>query len=187
MTFIEFLGFLVMMFAFAILIMRRIFEERRRQMNPEAYKQEQTEKEKALKEFLRTLQIDVEEGSPPPPPEPLPISEEVDFIEETGTHRTVRKQFRLRSEIEKERDISVVGDREFKPRMEDRYERVHLGEGVVSSELALEDLERRFPGVDRMFPGEEKAKPSRARALVSGLKSRKEMIILHEIIGPPKG
>lgn len=86
MTFIEFIGFIVTILALFFLLIRKSWEERKRRENPEIYEEEEKDREKALREFLRSLNVEVEETETeleePPPPEPIaPPSPQV---QETG-------------------------------------------------------------------------------------------------------
>ena len=74
MEFIEFLGFIITMIAMVFLLARRAREEKRRRANPEAYEQEESEKEEELRDFLRSLDPNLELYPPKPPPPPPKVA-----------------------------------------------------------------------------------------------------------------
>jgi hypothetical protein len=87
MTFIEFIGFIITISAMVFLFARQTWENYRRRKYPEAYAEEVRKKDDALKELLKSMNIEVEEEeeieddyeepvrrplpTPPPPPKPL--------------------------------------------------------------------------------------------------------------------
>ncbi len=76
MNFVEFIGFVIVILAMFFILIRRAMEERRRRKYPELFEKEEQEREKALKEFLRGLNVDVEEVEelkPEPPPLPKAV------------------------------------------------------------------------------------------------------------------
>lgn len=81
MNLIEFIGFIITMVAMTFLILRRVWEDRRRRAHPEEYSNKKEQQEATLKQFLKSLDIDMdeedEEGEierhiPPKPPQPIP-------------------------------------------------------------------------------------------------------------------
>lgn len=67
MTLIELIGFIITMAAFFLLVAKQARDERKRRQNPEAYEEEEErEHQQAVKDLLRSLNIDVPEDEPPP-------------------------------------------------------------------------------------------------------------------------
>ena len=72
MNFIEFLGFIIALFAMTFLFAKRVSEERRRRLHPEEFQYEQDEQERAVQELLESLNIQVETPAKKTPPKPIP-------------------------------------------------------------------------------------------------------------------
>lgn len=74
MTLIELIGFMITMVAFFLLIAKQARDERRRRQNPEAYEEEaEQEHQETIKHFLRSLNIEIPEDTPPPKKELPPV------------------------------------------------------------------------------------------------------------------
>ncbi len=79
MNFTEFIGFIITLLAFFLLVGKQARDERKRRQNPELYEEEQMKQQEAVKELLKSLNIEVdsemlppqEEEVPPPPPEEI--------------------------------------------------------------------------------------------------------------------
>lgn len=72
MSLVEFIGFVISMAALIFLFFKRVSEERYRRQHPEEIAEEEHEKELALKEFMKTMHIDIgEEEKIVPPPKPV--------------------------------------------------------------------------------------------------------------------
>jgi len=163
-TFIEFLGFIISLAAMIVLFLRKVFEERRRAKNPEEYHREQDEKERRLREFLSGLQDDM--------------------------HKT--KDFRKVREDEEEEDeedewkekkyippvVPTPPKQVFKPKYE--YKAEKLSQTKQSEHYYLHRSH------DAYDLAEMDVNPSRASEVVSRLGSKKDMVILHELLSPPK-
>lgn len=72
------IGFIISVLALAFLILRNAWQERSRQQNPEEYARNEKNREKRLKDLLRTMDIEIEdeeeeEPQTPPQPPPRPI------------------------------------------------------------------------------------------------------------------
>lgn len=72
MTFIELIGFIITMFAFFLLVAKQARDERKRRENPEAYQEDEEQQQEAIKDLLRSLNIEVPEEKPAPPSPPTP-------------------------------------------------------------------------------------------------------------------
>lgn len=75
MTFIEFIGFIITLVAMFFIVIKRIFEQRAAQRNPEEYAERERQHQLALKKFYRSL-----EGQ---------MIEEEDEIEEEIEHEPI--------------------------------------------------------------------------------------------------
>lgn len=90
MTFIEFIGFIISISAMVFLFARQTWENYRRRKYPEQYAEEVRKKDDALKELLKSMNIEVEEEEeiededdyvepvrrpPPPPPKPIQLKQ----------------------------------------------------------------------------------------------------------------
>jgi hypothetical protein len=65
MNLIEFIGFLITMSAMTFLILRRIWEERQKRSHPEEYDKKKEHQEANLKQFLKSLDIDMNDDEEP--------------------------------------------------------------------------------------------------------------------------
>lgn len=81
MTFIELIGFIITMVAFFLLVAKQARDERKRRENPEAYEEEMEQQQEAVKDLLRSLNIEVPEERPAPPPSPSPSLEKMEKTE----------------------------------------------------------------------------------------------------------
>ena len=89
MTFIEFIGFIIVMLALFFLMLRRARDEKYRRDHPEEFEQELKGQQLAMREFLESLNIEVEEEKPPPPP---PVEEEELAIEEPLRSKVIEEK-----------------------------------------------------------------------------------------------
>jgi len=185
MSLIEFIGFIISVTAMIFLLVRRAWEERHRRKHPEEFKDEQQRQEQTLKQFLKSLDIDMEdeeEFSPPPKPrveqpvEPPPPPHEMQAQAKPKPHRLLQEdEYRFRDKIESYHPESKIEKRKLKIRIDDRY-KGFTGEHIVSPELSEKP---------EVYHAIEKLKSSRARRLVTQLHSRKDMIVYQEIMNPP--
>ena len=75
--------FVLVLLLFIFPIIREVLAQRKRQQNPEAYKKEKKKEEMALKQFLKTFELEPEDEQilkthPEPPPAPPPPAPEVE-------------------------------------------------------------------------------------------------------------
>lgn len=177
MSFIEFIGFVISIAALFFLFIKRFLEDRRRAKNPEQFKEEPQERQ-ALKEFLKSLEIDMEEDKkysahqPPKAPSqpPQPSSRQAS-----------------KSSLPARQKELVVEKRKAKAGYEDKYRDAYQDTYTNTYEDRI--LSRRFQKQEKGSAYEiiEMDKATRVVNLLRGLKSPKDMILLNEIIGPPKG
>lgn len=169
-------------FFFSILVMLFVFGRYllRRHKNPEDEKQQK----KTLKDFLKSLDVDMEGldeeeeaeramprvpvmKQPPPPPPQI----------KAKPHRKVEDDFRFQTRVEQRRFETKVEQRRLETAVEKRKQ--DFGANIVSS-----DLRHGQDAYARALAHTEKS--SRGLELVSRLGSKKNMIILQEILNPPK-
>jgi len=110
MTLIELIGFIITMAAFFLLIAKQARDERKRRQNPEAYEEEaEREHQEAIKDLLRSMNIDIPEeqpehrkAEPPPKPEiPLPPKEpKKAAVTHFKTHKSFKDPYAFRKSFE---------------------------------------------------------------------------------------
>jgi hypothetical protein len=159
MTFIDFIGFVIAMLAFFILIGKQVREERKRRQNPEAYEEESEQhQQEVVRELLRSLNIEVpavqQEAKPPPPPakpsydRDLNTQKEVEISSTPAPRKTVHSSQR-----------SVFKDPYLIRKKADHQEAYLI----------------------------KKQKASSAKRILGKDLPLKQAILLREILGPPKG
>lgn len=166
MNLIELLGFVIVLAAMAIIMFKRAYEDYKKRKNPEEYEEEERKKEEALKQFLKSLDIEVETeeeaeaviaSEPPPPP-----------------GRSVADEFAFERPLEERHQASAIEDRLFSVALDKRYE-------IPRKRVATPSM--RMPS-------------SRDAYLIEGRSTHvwrllkkghlKDAILLREIIGPPR-
>ncbi len=110
MTLIELIGFIITMAAFFLLIAKQARDERKRRQNPEAYEEEaEREHQEAIKDLLRSMNIDIPEEQPESKkPEPPPIPEiktppqkpEKAAVSHFKTHKSFKDHYALRKSFD---------------------------------------------------------------------------------------
>lgn len=179
----DFLTFVFTVMVLIILYFKKKWEKKMREQHPE----QQSEQEKALSEFLRSLEGDMEEmkeqekepvivrevkRAPPPPPQEV----EKEYELQHATRRTVSDSFKFESDLETYRQKSVVEDHYLQPKIkEELFE--SLGDNVVSSELTQEVDAYEIAKVDER---------SRLSNKLHQLASMRDLVIFHEVMGKPK-
>lgn len=188
MTFVEFIGFIVALAILMFSAVRRVLEERRRTADPEKYKREvrkqREQSEKAYRDLLKSLNIEVpEEMKPPPPPVPKKESQK-GAAHKVPTpakaaceapHRRLSEDFELHTNIEDRKRINPIETREFDTRIGDRFGE-NYGRSLVNPEL-------RGSGPAR---SKTRGRVPRIQNVLAGLPSNRSLIYAKEIIGPPK-
>ena len=157
MTFIEFIGFIITMVAFFLLVVKQARDEKKRRQNPEAYEEEMEYQQEAVKDLLRSLNIEVQEDKPPvPPPPPTPV---VEMLKEPSMPKVVE------SKIPKSMRIAKFD-------YGNAFRDPHSQRGIFEHEEAY--IKR-------------KEQQSRVKSLLRKPDSFKDAIILKEVLGEPKG
>lgn len=189
MQFEEIIGFIISMLAIAFVIGKNIYEEIRKRKHPEEYVKEKERRDSAMRDFMKSIDdhpkkkhyVDEDEDMEPEPYKP-PIRKPVPkktIDNRRPVPRTVKDNFHYNDRFDVFQPKTQVEGRDFKNAIEDRYGDRDTGASVVSSDMTMEDPVHAYEI--------KKKQPSRAEKLLSGLHSRKDMVVIHEIISTPKG
>jgi len=179
-NFIEFIGFIITIVAMFVILIRRSMEERRRRQNPELYEQEEEDREKALRDFLRTMNLEVEEFPgeeekplPPPPPKTKPLPPKP-----SRTRRLVRDAYELESPLDEYERTQGVESRRLETEV-GQTEFGEIGQDIVTGDLFMQ------PSLGA-YEIREGGEGSRVTKMLGQLSSPIDMIVYHEIIGKPR-
>ena len=185
MTFIEFIGFLVTMFALIFLYLKRYFNEKKRAEHPEEYEEYQHQKEQALEDFFRSLNIDVpppeieKEVPPPPPPKKESIPLALQIRQKKRPIRKVKYDYELDTHFDDFEPYSAVADRELEKHITEETIDIYTRDIVSDDLLMAESLKRAY----EIPTGRASA---RIETYVDRLDDLRSMILYRELIGPPK-
>lgn len=186
MSIVEFIGFIVSLVAILLIMLRRNWEDRQRKNHPERYNDE-ADQEDALKNFLRALEGDMEEGKEiskkysesPLPPLPI-LHKEEEEIPLERTHRTVADDFQFQAKLDRFQRQSAIDSRHIKLDItSNRFEKFQ-GNQVVSQDMKGFSRETTYDIIDKVTT-------NRAREILTKPKTLQDMIVIQEILGPPKG
>lgn len=150
MSWVEWIGFLISVTFLLFLLLRGVWETRQRNQNPEEYYKEQRLKQKRYKEFLKSMEIDVED----------------DFEQDEE------------EEIE-ERHIPPA------PKSNGRVPAFIKPSPVITPRTPFAPTAMQQPTVQPLSTKPE-SEVAKGKIVISQLKSKKAMIILHAIVGRPK-
>ena len=204
MDIVQVIGFLISLLVLFFFMVKSIREERYRRQHPEEYRKEKEEQTKKLKEFLRSLEVDMEDqdqfkapAKPAPPVLPARSkqkkgsaqtkNEAVGSKPKSDDTRTSIADWSLKTNIEERQLKTNIEDRQLKTNIEDHQfkttieTRYHdpFGQRVVPLDVRKQAAAPSYHVIGR--EGD-----ARGKKLLSSLKSPKQMVILHEIIGKPK-
>lgn len=163
MDIVETIGFFISLFAFIFLMFRKAMK--RGQDDSSIEEQEQNER---LKEFLKSLDIDLggEEEPvrlpPPPPPKPAPAPPQT------------TPQPQAAFSAYKETEAASY-----------KQQSAYATRKLSASKAKLEQTESRYRETANDYHMIQAAKPSRGRKILFSLSSPKDMIVLHEILSRP--
>lgn len=177
------IGFIVSVLAMLFVFARHIFSRRYRQQHPQEAELEDRKQKETLKNFLKSLDVEMDEldeeeemearrplpllkKEPPPPPR---------LEEKPKSQRNVQDDFRFQTKVEQRRFETSVEQRRLETAVEKRKR--DFGANIISP-----DLLHSFDA----YAHAKAQKPSKAANLVSRLGSKKDMVILQEILNPPK-
>ena len=171
---VEFIGFFIAIFFLVAASLRKRWEDRDRQEHPENYKEEPAQEQQLLRELLKEMNVELEE-EPQQPPDP-PVKQVAPPAPPTAPARKrVSEDYDFHSNIE---------SRSKETHIEDRTLNIHVGDEWKKNlgQLDLQDN----PKQD-MYEFHRERSKARAKQLLEGLDSKQDMILLHTILGPPKG
>jgi len=161
MNLVEFIIFFVTMFLLFLLFLKRAAEEKYRVEHPEEFEEERLEEEAALREFLQALDVEIEEPKPPRPPK-------------SPTEKLKPKASpKPKPQLIPNKDVvqgGVLADAHYQEPY--KTDKMQFGKMHV-----LHNRAYNIKGKGT----------SNIRDLIFGLKSKKDLILLNEIIGPSKG
>lgn len=201
MSLLEFIGFIVSMATLLFLGYRKAQDERKRRNNPEEYEREQNEREDKLKKFIRSLEGDMDEDErdreeedddedeyeeeeeefvkhvPPPPVQP----------QQSAAAKPLLPQAPLKP-------VSKAGDNfGFKPKLAEYKMASKMDEHHLTSKLdwryqqQSESEAYKFSDETKAYDIKKSNEISVAKELLIKLPTKRNMVILHEILGLPKG
>jgi hypothetical protein len=187
----QLVGFIISVIAILFLVRKRVKEEKHRKEHPDQYENEQLKQQEQLKGFLKSLDIDMEDKgqfSPPPrpvvkPPRPAQQTKTLAQAQKKDgkppkPQRIVADEFKFKSGHEYYEQKTSIEQRKMKSPLEERYKDIY-GDRVVSLDLR-EDPTHTYEVI-------QQHSISRARGLIQRLPTKKNLVLLHDIFGVPKG
>lgn len=171
----QFSGLIILFLAIVFSIVRNYLEMRDRRQNPEKYAKERKAQDEAYKEFLRSLDInvdEVEEKPVPKPPPPVPPK---------------KKEFKPPKPVYR---VAQQGEEAFSERFGleptlDSYSRYESIEERSLETNVSKDSDLHSPLESDVVYGRVR-RPSEAKSLLSNLPRPQDMVVLHEIFGEPR-
>lgn len=160
----EFIGFIISILAMVFLLMRNA-KEMKKQRDPEVYKKEKRVKDKQLKNLLRTLNVNLDDEDD----------------DEEFTEKKARKE-RYVSNNKSSGNYAQTTKLQHAPIMPVMPVISTPNTAAVRIENAAPMLRASQKNVARIVL----TKPSRGNVLLKSFKSKKDMIIIRELISPPK-
>lgn len=159
---VEFIGFLISLFAIIFLFFRNVFLER----HPEKVKKRPVpipgSENDTLDEWIRKMESEIAKEYAPNPPKPQPEKVKVPPKKLEQKKKNL-KEYRLESDIEKRKIESSIENRKLRSEIEQRKPRILYAEDHV------------------------KKSPPRILGYIGRLNSLKDLVIYHEIFNKPKG
>lgn len=177
MSFVEFIGFLISFLAFVFLLLRPIFEIWRRPKMGEEGESVRSAKDQHLRDFLKALDIDMEESGGVHSLQKPKLKEKKFLSPRLPVERAKVKALPLDfgREAEERAEKVETKNRQLDLEIKSRFS----GSSVVSSRYR--DVVGPNPYDKIHFET-----PSRAKILLNRLSSKQEMVLLHEIFSRPK-
>jgi hypothetical protein len=164
--FSDYIGFIISLFAIIFLFFRKK-REAAQQQKPEQNQNQQKprDQEDALKDFLRTMNIHVEEEPKPRfKPRPKPNLKPAPAPQKTSQAQVNADQKRFKAVTEERRMASDLENSYADP-----YGTMHKGPHADAYEVI------------------QKSQETRLQQSLERLNSKQELVFLQDIIGPPKG
>lgn len=186
MDFSDIVGFLITLAAIFYMFIKRAQDARKRANEHENEEGEPHQADK-LKDFLRSLEIDMEESEdfrPPPQPKitkseskPPLVNPRPPILPRQAPKRSnLESEFSFRSDLDDFKMKTNIEERKLKIDVKNKFEGDY-GDHLLRPEFRGEKLPR-LVGFK---------KPSRIRLLLSSLPSKKDIVIINEILNTPKG
>lgn len=164
MTIPEFIGFLITLFALAFLFLKQLWDARERRKNPEKYEKKQLETEKRLKQFMKSLNIETHDDDDDEERKlALAISRKLKPPQTKNTNSNAHQKQSRRPPSSPAAGVAPAP--------------------VTRHRLDALNLQMKAKGV---IYSASKEQNSVAAKLIQQQKSMKDVILLREIIGPPR-
>jgi hypothetical protein len=183
MTAIELIGFVFSMLFMVVVMVKRVVEEQRRRRDPERYEREQLEQSARLKAFLQDLREDMEEEEPPAPAmamrqphSTMPMAK--DSMRPSPKAKAMIPQAAPSGGLKNPFDDRRVLPKVATKRPDSSFDR--QGKVVGGSAMLQQQHD------DAYSLGNRPQRVSRGRKLLQQRGSLREMVILSEILAPPK-
>jgi hypothetical protein len=204
MSIVEFIGFLITITAFFLLVIRKSLEDRRRKRHPEKYGDEGRQ-EDVLRDFLKSLDMDMEEGAENSKRKragSAKMQKQAEEVEEFETeldqekagkyikkpHRKVADQFQFQTKYDRYQPKTAIEARSYEREINHRYD-TYSDERVVSQDLRGFKPEKVY-NVDPYKIGQydviAETDLSRAKKILKNAHSRRDMIVIQQILNTPK-
>jgi len=185
MTTVEFIAFTIAFLALVLSFFKRQYDAWQRRQHPERYRAQEEEREAALKNLLQSLGMEAEGEHPSKKkkkPPPAPVSKKQAHRRQpkpqSMTRRTVGREFDFESELEETKDVSTITGRRVDTRVGKKFQKGY-GKQIVSLDMRRGEQDDAYRIVTHR-------PPSRAKALIQGPRSLRDVVIMREILGPPK-
>ena len=188
MSFIEFFGFLISISAVIFLALRHTWEEWQRKKYPEKYALDKEKQGDVLKDFLKSLDVDLEDDAPPAP---KPIPKIPKAVVKTPSVAKVRVQlpkkikqslldeeFSYQTSLDQYKQITQIENRKLKTSIGDDAKK------FAYDRVGSADLRVKRDAYSLIQKVEE---PARGRKVLSRFKYSADMFIIQTILNPPKG
>jgi len=209
MTVTDLIAVVLSFLALLYLSVRRSREERRRREHPEEYAHEEQEEKKAMRQLLASLELPIpeelqtedvpEEAKHPPPPPPSEKGKRPSRPTSATTQRTVRHNFRFQSALERVRKKNPIAQRQYESKVGESSKK--FGAGIVSSEIGVGPSTDAYEIADTLIKDAYAVQPvstnayqisagqrsSRVQLLMRSRKSKRDMVVLREVLGPAHG
>jgi type IV secretory pathway VirB4 component len=178
MTIPEIFGFLITLFILGFLFLKQVWEARARRANPEEYQRKQLEKEKRLKEFMKTLNIETDDDDDE--------AEEDRRIKASNKAKQAQKQMQQQIQQVEKRSNSAnqSQSQNLTRRLPSSPSTTFAPARVTRQSMNLINSQVRVRGTVFTATQEQESVASK---LIQDQRSMRDAILLCEIIGPPKG
>lgn len=175
----DIIGFFITLAAIFYMFFKRA-KDLRNPSNADDMDEEQQQADK-LKDFLKSLEIDMEEShdfKPPPKPQITKVAAKPLVREMSKPTPIYKKEEKgsFKSDLDDYQTKTNIDDRRLKINIKNRFEG-NYGEHLISKEYRGEKVQK--------LVGNRKS--SRVKNIIRSLPSKKDMVILTEVLNPPKG